>query len=70
MREGYAATLVMARFLIAPWLTKWAGCEASPALFARADQRWDSFSRGWARVSRCLNSAAELLTIEEALGRD
>jgi deoxyribodipyrimidine photo-lyase len=51
---------------LAPWLTKWAECEAAPALFARVDRRCDSFSQWWTRVSRGLNSAADLLAINEA----
>jgi deoxyribodipyrimidine photo-lyase len=51
---------------LAPWLAKWAACEAAPALFARVDRRCDSFSQWWTRVSRGLDSAADLLAIEEA----
>ena len=51
---------------LAPWLTKWAECEAAPALFARVDRRCDSFSQWWTRVSRGLNSAADLRAIKEA----
>ena len=51
---------------LAPWLAKWAECEAAPALFARVDRRCDSFSQWWTRVSRGLNSAADLLAIKEA----
>jgi deoxyribodipyrimidine photo-lyase len=51
---------------LAPWLTKWAACEAAPALFARVDRRCDSFTQWWTRVTRGLNSAADLLAINEA----
>ena len=51
---------------LAAWLTKWAECEAAPALFARVDRRCDSFSQWWTRVSRGLNSAADLRAIKEA----
>jgi deoxyribodipyrimidine photo-lyase len=50
---------------LAPWLAKWAVCEAAPALFARVDRRCDSFSQWWNRASRGLNSAAELLAVNE-----
>ena len=52
---------------LAPWLTRWAACEAAPALFAQVDRRCDSFSQWWTRVSRGLHSAADLLAIPEAL---
>jgi deoxyribodipyrimidine photo-lyase len=48
---------------LAPWLAKWTDCEGAPALFAQVDRRCDSFSQWWNRVSRGLNSAADLLTI-------
>ncbi|MDP3225923.1 MAG: FAD-binding domain-containing protein [Rubrivivax sp.] len=50
---------------LAPWLTKWAACEAAPALFAQVDRRCDSFSQWWTRTSRGLNSAADLLAVNE-----
>jgi deoxyribodipyrimidine photo-lyase len=46
---------------LAPWLANWAECDAAPALFAAVDRRCDSFSAWWNRVSRGLNTAADLL---------
>lgn len=50
---------------LAPWLATWAACEAAPALFARLDRRCDSFSHWWNRATRGLNSAADLLAVNE-----
>ncbi len=50
---------------LAPWLPRWARCEAAPALFPPVDQRCDSFSQWWARASRSLDSAADLLAVNE-----
>ncbi len=50
---------------LAPWLTRWAECEAAPALFPPVDRRCDSFSVWWARASRGLDSAADLLAVNE-----
>ena len=50
---------------LAVWLTRWAECEAAPALFPSVDRRCDSFSQWWARASRGLDSAADLLAINE-----
>lgn len=50
---------------LAPWLARWARCEAAPALFPPVDRRCDSFSQWWARTSRGLNSAADLLAVNE-----
>ena len=50
---------------LAPWLPRWAVCEAAPALFPPVDQRCDSFSQWWARASRGLESAADLLAVNE-----
>jgi deoxyribodipyrimidine photo-lyase len=50
---------------LAPWLAAWAECEAAPALFPPVDQRCDSFSQWWARTSRGLESAADLLAVCE-----
>jgi deoxyribodipyrimidine photo-lyase len=36
---------------LAPWLARWAECEAAPALFPTVDRRCDSFSQWWTRVS-------------------
>ena len=51
---------------VAPWLESWAVCEASPSLFPAVERRCDSFSQWWARASRDLNSAAELLALDKA----
>ena len=50
---------------LAPWLARWAECEAAPALFPAVDRRCDSFSQWWARASRGLDSAADLLAVNE-----
>ncbi len=46
---------------LAPWLALWADCVPAPVLFAQLDRRCDSFTQWWNRVSRGINSAAELL---------
>ena len=48
-----------------PWLPRWADCAAAPALFPNVDRRCDSFSQWWARVSRGLDSAADLLAVKQ-----
>ena len=48
---------------LAPWLARWAECEPAPALFPPVDRRCDSFSQWWARASRGLDSAADLLAV-------
>jgi deoxyribodipyrimidine photo-lyase len=50
---------------LAPWLPRWATCEAAAALFPPVDRRCDSFSQWWARATRGLNSAADLLALDE-----
>ena len=50
---------------LAPWLARLATCEAAPALFPPVDRRCDSFSQWWARASRGLDSAADLLAVNE-----
>ena len=50
---------------LAPWLANWAACDAPPALFPPVDRRCDSFSQWWNRVSRGLNSAADLLAANQ-----
>jgi deoxyribodipyrimidine photo-lyase len=52
-----------------PWLAHWAGCEVLPVLFPQVDRRCDSFSQWWARVTRNLGSAADLLAVNEVLKR-
>ena len=51
---------------LAPWLARWAECEAAPALFAAIERRCDSFTQWWSRASRGLHSAADLLAANEA----
>lgn len=48
-----------------PPLARWAECEATPALFPPVDRRCDSFSQWWSRATCGLNSAAELLAVNE-----
>ena len=50
---------------LAPWLSRWAACEAAPALFPPVDRRCDSFSQWWTRTSRGLDSAADLVAVNE-----
>ena len=50
---------------LAPWLPRWAECEAAPALFPPVDRRCDSFSQWWTRTSRGLQTAADLLAVKE-----
>jgi deoxyribodipyrimidine photo-lyase len=52
---------------LAPWLTRWADCQAVPSLFPRVDPRCDSFSQWWTRASRGLHSVGDLLAATEAL---
>lgn len=46
---------------LAPWLQRWAPCEAAPALFPAVDRRCDSFSQWWTRATKGLGSVQELL---------
>jgi deoxyribodipyrimidine photo-lyase len=50
---------------LAPWLARWAECVAAPALFPPVAGRCDSFSQWWMRASRGLQSAADLLAVNE-----
>ena len=50
---------------LAPWLARWAECQAAPALFPPVAQRCDSFSQWWTRATRGLQSAADLLAVNE-----
>jgi deoxyribodipyrimidine photo-lyase len=50
---------------LAPWLARWAECEAAPALFPPVDRRCDSFSQWWARATRGVKSASDLLAVNE-----
>jgi deoxyribodipyrimidine photo-lyase len=45
---------------LAPWLTRWAACDAAPTLFPAVDRRCDSFSQWWTRATRGLTSVADL----------
>ena len=47
------------------WLARWAECEAAPALFPPVHRRCDSFSQWWSRASHGLDSAADLLAVNE-----
>lgn len=50
---------------LTPWLARWAECGAAPALFPPVDRRCDSFTQWWNRASRGLDSAADLLVVNE-----
>jgi deoxyribodipyrimidine photo-lyase len=50
---------------LAPWLARWAECVAAPALFPPVAARCDSFSQWWSRASRGVQSAADLLAVNE-----
>jgi len=50
---------------LAPWLVRWAACGAAPALFPPVERRCDAFSPWWARASRGLHSAADLLAANQ-----
>jgi deoxyribodipyrimidine photo-lyase len=50
---------------LAPWLAAWAECGAAPALFPPVDRRCDAFSQWWKHAARGLNSAADLLAVNE-----
>jgi deoxyribodipyrimidine photo-lyase len=50
---------------LAPWLPRWAECTAAPALFPPVAERCDSFSRWWGRATRGLQTAADLLAVNE-----
>ncbi|MDE2081248.1 MAG: deoxyribodipyrimidine photolyase [Burkholderiales bacterium] len=53
---------------LAPWLPRWAACEAAPALFAPVDRCCAAFAPWWARATRGLHSAADLLAVHAAPG--
>ena len=53
---------------LAPWLPRWASCVAPPSLFPAVQRRCDSFSQWWTRSSKGLESAADLLALQEAPG--
>lgn len=50
---------------LAPWLSNWAHCKAAPALFPAVARRCDTFSQWWSRSSKGLDSAADLLAVNE-----
>ena len=50
---------------LAPWLPRWAECEAAATLFPPVDRLCDAFSPWWARTSRGLQTAADLLAVNE-----
>ncbi len=50
---------------LAPWLAHWAECKATSSLFPPVDRQCDSFSKWWARASRGLDSAADLLAVNQ-----
>ena len=50
---------------LAPCLARWAECESVPTLFPPVDRRCDSFSSWWNRATRGLNTAVELLAVNE-----
>ena len=50
---------------LAAWLPRLATCEAAPPLFPQVERRCDSFSQWWARTSRGLQTAADLLAVGE-----
>jgi deoxyribodipyrimidine photo-lyase len=50
---------------LSPRLARWAECAAPSMLFPAVDRRCDSFSQWWARASRGLESAADLLAVNE-----
>jgi len=54
---------------LAPWLARWAACEAAPALFPHVERRCDSFSQWWACAARGLDSAADLLAVNGGAAR-
>jgi len=51
---------------LAPWLARWAACQAAPALFPPVARPCDAFSQWWTRASRGLSTAADLLAVNEA----
>jgi deoxyribodipyrimidine photo-lyase len=63
--QGARSVRSIAEPHLAPWLARWAECEAAPALFPPVDRRCDSFSQWWARATRGLDSAADLLAVNE-----
>ena len=50
---------------LSPWLACWAECRPAPSLFPTVATRCDSFSQWWSLASRGLQTAADLLAINE-----
>ena len=50
---------------LAPWLPRWADCVAAPALFPPVDTPCSSFSQWWNRATRGLDTATDLLAVNE-----
>ncbi len=50
---------------LSPWLSRFAACQAAPQLFPALGQRCDSFSQWWPRATRGLQSATDLLMVNE-----
>ncbi|MBT9494338.1 MAG: deoxyribodipyrimidine photolyase [Paucibacter sp.] len=48
-----------------PWLSAWAECRAAPALFPAVAGPCASFSQWWTRSTRGLQTAAELLAVNQ-----
>ncbi len=51
---------------LAPWLSRWATCDAAPQLFASVDRHCGSFSQWWSRTTRGVTSVADLLAAHKA----
>ncbi len=71
MAEAYPTTLTAAQARIAAvphlasWLARWAECVEASALFPPVAGRCDSFSLWWPRASRGLQTAADVLAVNE-----
>ena len=63
--QGARSVRSVAEPHLAPWLQRWAECMPAPALFPAVDRRCDSFSQWWTRATRGLDSAADLLAVNE-----
>ena len=50
---------------LSPWLASLAQCQAAPQLFPAVDRRCDSFSQWWSRCTRGLQTAEDLLAVNE-----
>lgn len=65
--KGVSRVLTIAEPHLAPGLESWAVCKAAPTGLQTVEQRCDSFSRWRGCASRGLDSAADLLTVNEVL---